>query len=310
MPSLQPIQSIRRDFHGLLSAADPRMEIAVTKERSPVSITILVDNNTVPGMGLVAEHGFSALIDREKDRVLFDTGQGPALVHNSRSLGIDLAGLDAVALSHGHYDHTGGLQHVVRLNPGVKVFAHPKALSPHFVKRQTDLVPREIGMPCKPEGVTAACADFQLVTTFSEILDRVWFTGKVPGVVHHEPDTRLLVQSPTGFSQDFMEDDASLLLQTASGPVLLLGCAHAGVRNILDHVKRKAGIDQIHAIIGGTHLGFSPERETEAVIREFDRFGVQCVATAHCTGVRPNQRLQEYFGDRFHHAWAGTVFTF
>jgi 7,8-dihydropterin-6-yl-methyl-4-(beta-D-ribofuranosyl)aminobenzene 5'-phosphate synthase len=279
-------------------------------DQSASTITILVDNNAVPGMGLMAEHGFSALIERPNARILFDTGQGPALAHNSQVLGIDLTGLDLVVLSHGHYDHTGGLERVVALNPGINVVAHPKALSSHLVKRDTDTVPREIGIPHEPGRLTAGGARFNLLASFSEILDGVWFTGQVPRSVSNEQDTRLLVKGTTGFRQDLIEDDASLLLHTPAGPVLLLGCAHAGVRNILEYVSSQTGLEQLHAVIGGTHLAFCPEHETDAVIEQFDRYGVQCIATAHCTGLGPNKRLRRHFGDRFHDAWAGTVFRF
>lgn len=279
-------------------------------DQSASRITILVDNNVVPGLGLKPEHGFSALIERPGARILFDTGQGPALAHNSGVLGVDLSGLDAVVLSHGHYDHTGGLKHVIDLNPRINVISHPKALFAHYVKRDTDSVPREIGMPHEPKKLTAEGARFNLVDSFTEILDGVWFTGHVPRSLDIEPDTRLLVKTSTGFGQDFIEDDASLLLHTPTGPVVLLGCAHAGVRNILAHITSQTGIEHIHAVIGGTHLGFCPEHETYAVVDQFEQYRVQCIATAHCTGAGPNQFLKSHFNDRFQDAWAGTVFRF
>ena len=273
-------------------------------------ITILVDNNIIPGMGLMAEHGFSALIERPDTRILFDTGKGPALVHNSQVLGTPLTNLDAVVLSHGHYDHTGGLQHVVSQNYRINVVAHPNALAPHFVKKETDPAPREIGLPYQPDELTMGGARFNLLDSFTEILDGIWFTGEVPRCVNMGQDERLLIKTAEGFGHDIIEDDASLLLHTAPGPVVLLGCAHAGVRNILNHIESQTGVQRIHAVIGGTHLGFCPEQETDAVIEQFDRYGVQFVATAHCTGARPNERLKEHFGERFHDAWAGTVFRF
>ncbi len=282
----------------------------MTDDLSASLITIMVDNNAIPGMGLMAEHGFSALIERAGARILFDTGKGPALAHNSQVLGVNLKGLDAVVLSHGHYDHTGGLEHVVSLNPGTNVIAHPMALSSHFVKHDTDVVPREIGMSQDAKDRTTGGARFVLLDSFTEILDGVWFTGQIPRSVVNEPDTRLLVKTRTGFGQDFIDDDASLLLHTGHGPVLLLGCAHAGVRNILEHITAQTGLEHIHAVIGGTHLGFSFESETDAVIDQFERYGVQCIATAHCTGEGPNRRLKAHFGNRFQEAWAGTVFKF
>jgi len=107
-----------------------------------------------------------------------------------------------------------------------------------------------------------------------------------------------------------MEDDVSLLLDTRSGWVVAFGCAHAGVRNILQHMKEQMEIDSIWGVLGGTHLGFAAESETFAVIEVLESFRVKFVATAHCTGTGPNRILKDHFGDRFHDAYAGAVFEF
>jgi 7,8-dihydropterin-6-yl-methyl-4-(beta-D-ribofuranosyl)aminobenzene 5'-phosphate synthase len=273
-------------------------------------ITILVDNNVQPGRGLLAEHGFSALIERGSDRVLFDTGQGKALPWNARILDIDLSGIDMVVLSHGHYDHTGGLIHVVEKNLGVQVVAHPSAFETHQALKKGEPEPHEVGIPYPRAVAEAAGAGFHLTTEFEEILDGVYFTGWVPRTLPSNPDTRLLVPSNNGWQQDIIEDDASLTLESQSGWVVLLGCAHAGVRNILQHVKEKMDVDSIWGLLGGTHLGFADESETFAVIKVLENFGVKFVATAHCTGNGPNRILRDHFGDRFHEAHAGAVYEF
>jgi len=273
-------------------------------------ITILVDNNVGPEPVLVAEHGFAAFIERAGDRILFDTGQGPALIRNAATLGIKLSGLTSVVLSHGHYDHTGGLVHCVYKNPGVTVVAHPKALSPHFRLRKGESAPKIIGIPHQPELMENSGARFHLTADFEEISQGVWFTGYVPREFDHDKDGRLVVPAESGFKPDMLEDDASVVLETPSGLVLLLGCAHAGMRNILEYVHRKAGIDRIHAVVGGTHLGFSPQSETYAAIAVLEQFDVRLVAPAHCTGPGPSGLLQAYFQERFRRACVGSVFEF
>lgn len=109
---------------------------------------------------------------------------------------------------------------------------------------------------------------------------------------------------------DPMEDDASLVTETPSGPCVVLGCAHAGVKNILEHVRANLRIDRIHAVIGGTHLGPSDRAETFAAIRALENFNVQFVAPAHCTGRGPAEVLRAYFGTRYCEALAGTEFVF
>lgn len=282
----------------------------MSENHRKVSVTILVDNHAPPGRGLAAEHGFSALIERDDARVLFDTGQGLALPANARALGKDLYKLDAVALSHGHYDHTGGLLHVLRLNGGIRVIAHPQALGSHFVKRAEEAAPREIGIPHEKSAMTDTGARFHLTDRFEEILPGIHFTGYVPRTFSGVEDDRLLASHGSGFAPDTLPDDASLVLETVSGPVLLLGCAHAGVRNILEHVCSTIGYDRVHAVIGGTHLAFSPPSEISAVIEAFERRCVELVATAHCTGDGPNEILRDHFGPRFRHAEVGATFNF
>jgi 7,8-dihydropterin-6-yl-methyl-4-(beta-D-ribofuranosyl)aminobenzene 5'-phosphate synthase len=120
-----------------------------------------------------------------------------------------------------------------------------------------------------------------------------------------------LVRRESGkWAQDMIEDDASLVIGTRKGPVVLFGCAHAGIGNILGHIRGKLGIETVHAIIGGTHLGFRPKSAVRQAIELFEQFEVNVVGTAHCTGEGPNRALKEHFGERFRNAWAGTVFEF
>lgn len=110
-------------------------------------LTILVDNLVSLGSSLVPEHGFAALIERGSERILFDTGQGPALVRNAATLDKDLAKLSCVILSHGHYDHACGLLHAVKMNPGIRVVSHPGVFSAHMKLEEGKTAPHPVGIP-------------------------------------------------------------------------------------------------------------------------------------------------------------------
>ena len=282
----------------------------MNKHSQATRITILVDNHVKPGLGLVAEHGFSALIERCGQRILFDTGKGSALPHNASVLGVDLRGLDCVILSHGHYDHTGGLLYATQCTPKVEVVAHPRALASHLVKRVDDPEPREIGIPFRMDSLAANGVRFVPVKSFRQIRQGVWFTGEVPRKHRVDPDIRLYVRKGTELVPDPMEDDASVVMETGSGPILLLGCAHAGATNILEHVRNQMDLDTIHGVIGGTHLGISDREETSAFIAAVEAFHVQRIAPAHCTGPGPTGELEAHFRPRFSKAFAGAVFEF
>ena len=113
-----------------------------------------------------------------------------------------------------------------------------------------------------------------------------------------------------GHVPDPIAEDANLLLETPSGPVLVLGCAHGGVLNILDHVKATFGITRLHAILGGTHLMFYAPEQIQAAIEAFEAFDVKLVGVSHCTGPQAAMTLAQHFGDRFQQAAAGSRFVF
>lgn len=273
-------------------------------------ITILVDNEVSPGFDLGAEHGFAALVERGSERILFDTGQGHALEKNASALGISLTGLSLIVLSHGHYDHTGGLSVAAALNPGIRVVGHAAIFSPHVKVDEAGKKPRKIGIPDSRNGLETAGAVFSLVSDAGYIAAKVWFSGRVPRVYETRSDKRLATIVDGNIVPDPLEDDCSVVVDTASGLVLMLGCAHAGVRNILEHARASLGIDRIFAVIGGTHLGMSDKSETLAAIEAFERFDVQILAPLHCTGSVPKAVLKAHFRDRFRDAAAGTVFEF
>ena len=274
-------------------------------------ITILVENTALNPLGLTGEHGFSALIDKDGQQILLDTGQGMSLENNAKMLGVDLKSINTVVLSHGHYDHTGGLPAVLFPPRGVRVIAHPDIFGLKYAELDT---PRGkahpfVGIRLRREFLEHSLqAVFDFKQEFTEIGPGIFFSGEVPRKTDFEkPDTRLKVEQNGELVLDPLKDDSSLLIETESGPVVLSGCAHAGIINVLNHFAAKSGHQAFHAVIGGTHLGFmgGPGPQLEKSMEALEAYRLQLIAVSHCTGQEAAAICYQRFKERFAFAAAG-----
>lgn len=274
-----------------------------------ILLTVLVENS-VRSRGLKAEHGLAFHLQVGRQSLLFDTGQSSLVTENARLLSVDLTVLDAVAISHGHYDHVGGLSAVRQLAPAAVLRAHPTALIPRFA-RNPDGTTRPVGIPKTSHAITPPDADpFCADSSPVEVLPGVFLTGEVPRESDFEDVGGAFVLDESGTQPDPIADDQALFFDSREGVVVLLGCAHAGVVNTLRYIRRLARGRPIHAALGGMHLlTASPERmeQTANALREL---GVQRLAPAHCTGAAATVRLWSEFSDACADCSVGTRFVF
>jgi 7,8-dihydropterin-6-yl-methyl-4-(beta-D-ribofuranosyl)aminobenzene 5'-phosphate synthase len=220
------------------------------------------------------------------------------IASNAEALGIDLSAVDTVALSHGHYDHVGGLADVLRRTAGpVTVYGHPAAFQPKY-RRYPDGV-KEIGMP----GLCRAALQRPGVTVRAEagpveIADGVHLTGAIPRLHAEErgnPNFRL---DPEGALPDPLEDDQALYASTPSGTLVLLGCAHAGVINTLDYIRQLTGGAPLRAVLGGMHLRSASPARLAWTIAQLRRGSIEELYPAHCTGAEATAALWAAFPGR------------
>lgn len=265
-----------------------------------VRITVLSDN-TVNHPGLMGEHGLSFLIERGDKVLLFDTGQGQVLRTNAERLKIDLSRVRNVVLSHGHYDHTGGLKTVLAQGREVSVFAHPEVLGKKLSIRKGQR--RAIGIPWSQAELEHAGAVFHLSTEPMDVADGMMTTGQVRRITEFEDvDPAFYVEQDGKVVHDDLMDDLSLIVDTPQGLVLLLGCCHAGVINTLWRVVDLTGTRRFAAVIGGMHLTSAKEKRLHQTIHALRAFDIQRLVPGHCTGLRGFIRLWNELGEDTVHA--------
>ena len=273
-------------------------------------ITVLCEN-TVDALVGTGEHGFSAFIETEGGKYLFDTGSGSSIVRNALLWRKDLTGIKKVFLSHGHRDHTGGLPEVLTVRGEVEVLAHPHI----FVERIAVLkengreVKKFAGIPYRREYLEFSGARFVLEKEFYEPEKGIFLTGEVPRNTSFEKsDPRLFAKLNGDWVADQFLDDQSLVLDTPKGLVIIFGCAHSGMINTINHVMEKTGKERVYALLGGTHLQFLTPEQLEESIEAIKRLAVEYIGVSHCTGLRASMRLAQEFGDRFFSGHVGAVF--
>jgi 7,8-dihydropterin-6-yl-methyl-4-(beta-D-ribofuranosyl)aminobenzene 5'-phosphate synthase len=272
-----------------------------------IRFTTLTENTA--NYGFMAEWGFSILIEADGRRILMDTGMSCSAVYNAQLLGVDLNTIDTIVLSHGHLDHTGGLGDTLRRKQAaVRIIAHPDIWADKYIRRESG--EQCIGLPFNRPSLESMGARFELSREPVRITDHVTTSGEIPMTSDYETiDDNLLVRRGSQFVPDPLADDLALIINTGSGLVVVLGCAHHGLINTLRHARKITGQDSIYAVIGGTHLlRASPERLTQTVA-ELREMGVQMIGVSHCTGFYASSRLAEEFPEGFFLNNAGTQFT-
>lgn len=268
-------------------------------------ITILCENSVGSLSGTLGEHGFSALIEpAEGAPLLFDTGQGLTLLHNARRMNKDLSIVRQVVISHGHYDHAGGLLPLLTECGDKQVYGHPSVFRSRYrVKDTGECYP--ICIPYSREELESAGASFDLSKEFRTIAPGIHLTGEVPRVTGFETGDQGLYCDCTGQELDTTPDDQSLVLETEKGLVLVLGCCHAGLVNTVEHVAYMTGRRDIYAVIGGTHLGFCGQDQIAKTVAALKALGIKKLAVSHCTGFAASARLSRELPKEFQVAVVG-----
>jgi 7,8-dihydropterin-6-yl-methyl-4-(beta-D-ribofuranosyl)aminobenzene 5'-phosphate synthase len=259
-----------------------------------MKIFVLAENQSGPDTP--AEHGLSYLIEVDGKRILFDTGQGDLFVRNAATMNVGLESIDAIVLSHGHFDHGNGLEHL----EGGRLICHPGC----FVKRYREADSSYIGLKNTKEELENR---FDLITSATPyyISDKVIFLGEIPRVTSFESKSTYFIHA--NGNPDFVIDDSALALILQEGLFVVTGCGHSGIVNTLKHAALVTGIDKIYGIMGGFHLKEN-DLQTRETISYLNDKGVSHVLPSHCTSGPALQAFRTAFGSP--EVVTGSIFEF
>jgi 7,8-dihydropterin-6-yl-methyl-4-(beta-D-ribofuranosyl)aminobenzene 5'-phosphate synthase len=262
-----------------------------------LSITAIVEN-TAGTFDAAGEWGLALWIEADRHRILSDTGQGHTLRQNARLLGIDLASAEALVISHGHFDHTGGVAELMDAGFRGKTYIHPAALGGKY-QREKRPPNRHIGISSTSErALRSKAADVVESAQPTEIAPGIIVTGAIPrrNAYENVVDPFFLDEACT--QPDPLIDDQALLIETSGGWAVITGCGHSGLINTLDYARELIGNGRIVAVVGGLHLFRASAERIKATIENLRNFEVELIAPCHCTGFEALGALQTQFGNR------------
>ncbi len=304
------------------------------RESDRIDVAVLVDNYIdlfvppamagdhrppfSPARPLLAEHGLSCFVTvfsgGREHRILMDAGLSPGcLFHNARNLGCDLGDVESVVLSHGHFDHTGGLCDFFRGgNKQIPLVLHPDAFlhrrmnnpaqGPVELPRLDAVSLKKAGASVKPRKNASTLAAGHLLVT-GEIERKTGFEKGLPWAEAYIGDR---------WVADPISDDQGLVINVnGKGLVVISGCAHAGIINTVEYARKITGVDTVHAVIGGFHLtGPFFEPVIQPTIDAMKEIGPEYVIPLHCTGWKAMNRFAEEMPGQFILNTVGTTYTF
>jgi 7,8-dihydropterin-6-yl-methyl-4-(beta-D-ribofuranosyl)aminobenzene 5'-phosphate synthase len=287
-------------------ASEPKQSLTVL---SHATVTVLVDN-MAGGGSVLGEWGAGFLIETDQHQILFDTGGGEVLLGNARALQVDLTKTEAIVFSHGHEDHTGGLEKALTLCKSADLFVHPAAFETKYWKEDSGAV--SFTFPIPREQLLHRVHKIVETKAPTLIRDGVMVTGEIPRLNDFE-DTGIrgfvfLDSSMT--TEDPILDDQALFFRVPEGVVILLGCGHSGVVNTIEYVSKLTGEQHIYAVIGGTHLLNASPSRMQKTIESLRKYDVQKIMLSHCTGVRAFAQLANAFPGRCSWPASGTRIKF
>ena len=267
-------------------------------------ITTLVENTLGEHLALKNEHGISFYIEKDSHKILFDAGQSDAFLYNAEQLKIDLTDLEYLVLSHGHYDHSGGAVDLLEKKAKPEVI-----MGKGFFDEKYGFTGNSyeyLGNRFEESFLLEQGISYRFVTEeLTEIVPGVFVITNFPRIHQDEKiSPRFKIMKDGKFEQDLFNDEVLIAIDTPRGLVVLLGCSHPGVRNMLDHVRNLLK-KPVYAVIGGTHLVEASSVSMEKAVKYLTKEDMGIIGVSHCTGKSAMSKLGAS-KDRYFHNSTGS----
>lgn len=273
-----------------------------------MKITTLIENET-NREDLDYEHGLSILIEVDGEKILFDLGQSGNFINNAKKLDVDLKDLNYLVISHGHYDHSGGFERLMKeINPNIKLY-----IGKGFFNKKYRLIEdwdyEYLGNPfdeefVKEKQVPISYLSEDMINITESLLI---FTNFNRDPQFQNTNEDMYVKENGEYKKDLFLDEVSLGIKTNKGLVILVGCSHVGIVNILDTIMERTGME-IYALIGGTHLVKEDDEQINKIIDYLGEKEIKIIGACHCTGKQGKTMMSQQLEDRFINNNTGDVF--
>ncbi len=247
-------------------------------------LVVLSDGKALDGYE--SEHGLSFLLEVDHKKILFDTGASDLFLRNAEKMGIDLGCVETIVLSHGHYDHGNGLQYL----RGHRLVCHPAC----FVKRYRKEGGENLGLALSKREIESRFT-LEVSKDPLRLTEHLYFLGEIPRINDFEAKSSKYILE--GGEQDQLVDDSALACVVKKGLVVISGCAHSGICNVIEYAKKVTGVDRVEAVIGGFHLKANNE-QTKRTIKYLSDLNIPGVYPSHCTLGPALATLYEAFGTK------------
>lgn len=266
-----------------------------------MQIITVIENSKGENLALKAEHGISFYIDMGSHALIFDTGQSGAFVENALNLGLDLDKVSLVCISHGHYDHSGGLRALAAINHHFRLVVGKGFFQKKY--STNGIVYEFLGNNFDEQFLANSGIEWRYAQDpVEEMEPGIYLLSDFPRIFHDERvNPRFVLQSERGFIPDAFHDEIALALASSRGFLLLVGCSHPGIKNMLEAAASRLP-GPIYGVMGGTHLVEASEESRAASIQYFSEKGFHVLGVSHCTGDKATVALQQTCNGFFRNA--------